>query len=94
VAASIDGFVGFAIGRSIWEEPIVGHNRGNADSEQAFSQIAMRYLDFARRYCTASGAAVAADADPSLDLDQGRVGSPGAVCQRASSPPYAGSCPP
>jgi myo-inositol catabolism protein IolC len=57
VAAPIDGFVGFAIGRSIWEEPIAGHNQGNADDEQTIGKIAERYLDFARRYCAASGAA-------------------------------------
>jgi myo-inositol catabolism protein IolC len=64
VAAPIDGFVGFAIGRSIWEEPIASHNRGNTDSEQAASQIAERYLDFARRYYSASRAAIGEDAGP------------------------------
>jgi len=54
VAAPIDGFVGFAIGRSIWEEAIAAHNRGDADDEEAIDQIAGRYLGFARQYCAAS----------------------------------------
>jgi len=58
VAAPIDGFVGFAIGRSIWEEAIAAHNRGDADDEAAIDQIAGRYLGFARHYCTASEKAV------------------------------------
>ena len=62
VAAPIDGFVGFAIGRSVWEEPIAGYNQGKADSERTVGQIAERYLDFARRYCAASGAVAAGDA--------------------------------
>jgi myo-inositol catabolism protein IolC len=57
VAAPVDGFVGFAIGRSIWEDPIGDHNRGQADERATVSQIAERYLDFARRYCAASGVA-------------------------------------
>jgi myo-inositol catabolism protein IolC len=56
VAAPVDGFVGFAIGRSIWEDPISDHNQGRATDEQAISRIAGRYLDFARQYCAASGA--------------------------------------
>jgi myo-inositol catabolism protein IolC len=54
VAAPVDGFVGFAIGRSIWEEAIAGHSRGDAGDEETIGQIAGRYLDFARQYCVAS----------------------------------------
>jgi myo-inositol catabolism protein IolC len=57
VAAPVDGFVGFAIGRSIWEDPIADHNRGTASEDKTASQIAERYLEFARQYCAASGAA-------------------------------------
>jgi myo-inositol catabolism protein IolC len=56
VAAPIDGFVGFAIGRSIWEDPIADHNHGHADQNQTIGEIAERYLAFARQYCAASGA--------------------------------------
>jgi myo-inositol catabolism protein IolC len=54
VAAPVGGFVGFAIGRSIWEEPIADHNRGSAGEEETIAEIARRYLAFARRYCVAS----------------------------------------
>lgn len=56
VAAPIDGWVGFAIGRSIWEEPITDHNHGKTDDDTTVAQIAERYLAFARQYCAASGA--------------------------------------
>ena len=56
VAAPVDGFVGFAIGRSIWEDPISDHNQGRATEEQTISRIAERYLDFARRYLAARDA--------------------------------------
>ena len=54
VAAPVDGFVGFAIGRSIWEEPIADRGRGSAGDEEAITEIASRYLSFARRYCLAA----------------------------------------
>lgn len=56
VAAPVDGFVGFAIGRSIWEDPIADHNHGHADEDQTIGEIADRYLAFARQYGAASGA--------------------------------------
>ncbi len=56
VAGPVDGFAGFAIGRSIWEDPITSHNNGRASEDETAGQIAERYLDFARRYCAASGA--------------------------------------
>jgi len=46
-----------AIGRSIRENPISGHNHGHASEKQTADRIAERYLGFARRYCAASGAA-------------------------------------
>jgi myo-inositol catabolism protein IolC len=54
VAAPVDGFVGFAIGRSIWEDPITSHNHGDASDSETVRQVAERYLNFARRYCAAS----------------------------------------
>jgi myo-inositol catabolism protein IolC len=48
------GFVGFAIGRSIWEEPIAGHNARRASEDETVDLIATRYLRFARAYCTAA----------------------------------------
>ena len=56
VAGPVVGFAGFAIGRSIWEDPVASHNNGRASEDEAVGQIAERYLNFARRYCAASGA--------------------------------------
>lgn len=53
VAAPVDGFMGFAIGRSIWEEPIADHIAGRAGEEETTDRIAGRYLGFARQYCAA-----------------------------------------
>ncbi len=50
LAARDDGFDGFAIGRSIWEEPIRGFLRG-ADSEAtAIAAIGDRYAEFVEIY--------------------------------------------
>jgi myo-inositol catabolism protein IolC len=54
IAAPIDGFVGFAIGRSIWEDAIRAHVAGSLDDTTAAEQIATRYLDFARRWAAAA----------------------------------------
>ena len=59
VAGPVVGFAGFAIGRSIWEDPVASHNNGRASEDEAVGQIAERYLNFARRYCAVSGAAPA-----------------------------------
>jgi myo-inositol catabolism protein IolC len=56
VAAPVEGFVGFAIGRSIWEAAVGAHHRGELDDEAVSRPVCDRYLDFARRYCAASGA--------------------------------------
>ena len=51
VAAPVDGFVGFAIGRSIWEDLIADHNQGKISEDETVTRIAGRYLGFASRYC-------------------------------------------
>ena len=45
--------MGFAIGRSIWEEPIADHIGGKVGEEETTDRIAGRYLGFARQYCAA-----------------------------------------
>jgi hypothetical protein len=47
----VDGFVGFAIGRSIWEDPIADHNQAKISEDKTVTRIAGRYLGFASRYC-------------------------------------------
>ena len=49
-AAPVDGFVGFAIGRSIWGDALKGFIDGSIDRETASGQIAENYLRFVRVY--------------------------------------------
>jgi 5-dehydro-2-deoxygluconokinase len=55
-AAPVDGFIGFAIGRSIWWDALKGFLAGDLDREAAASQIADNYLHFVQVY---NGAVVA-----------------------------------
>lgn len=49
VAAQVPAFVGFAIGRSIWEDAIAAWVR-DGDDNAAVARIAQAYLGFARRW--------------------------------------------
>jgi 5-dehydro-2-deoxygluconokinase len=49
-AAPVDGFVGFAIGRSIWWDALKGFLENGLAREAAADQIAENYLRFARIY--------------------------------------------
>jgi myo-inositol catabolism protein IolC len=53
VAAPLPGYVGFAIGRSIWWDPLAGHLAGTIGTDVARHQIAENYLYFAHRYADA-----------------------------------------
>jgi 5-dehydro-2-deoxygluconokinase len=44
--AGVDGYVGFAIGRSIWGDPLAGFLAGDLDRGQAAEQIADNYMHF------------------------------------------------
>jgi myo-inositol catabolism protein IolC len=50
VAAPVEGFVGFAIGRSIWWDALKGFLDGSLHREAAAEQIAGNYLRFIRVY--------------------------------------------
>jgi myo-inositol catabolism protein IolC len=50
VAAPVEGFIGFAIGRSIWWDALKGFLAGDLDREAAANQIADNYLHFVRVY--------------------------------------------
>jgi myo-inositol catabolism protein IolC len=50
VAAPVDGFVGFAIGRSIWWDALKGFLDGSLERDAAAQQIADNYLRFIRVY--------------------------------------------
>jgi myo-inositol catabolism protein IolC len=49
-AAPVDGFVGFAIGRSIWWDALKGFLDGSLPRAEAAAQIAQNYLRFVRVY--------------------------------------------
>ena len=49
-ASPVEGFVGFAIGRSIWWDALKGYLDGSLDREAAAAQIAENYLRFIRVY--------------------------------------------
>jgi myo-inositol catabolism protein IolC len=48
--APVDGYAGFAIGRTIWWDPLKGHVDGDLEREDAARQIADNYLRFVRVY--------------------------------------------
>jgi myo-inositol catabolism protein IolC len=56
-AASVDGFVGFAIGRSIWWDPLKAYVAGKLERRVAAQQIAQNYLRFVKVYERAEGKA-------------------------------------
>ena len=49
-AAPVEGFVGFAIGRSIWWDALKGFLGGSMEREDAVQMIADNYLRFIRVY--------------------------------------------
>jgi myo-inositol catabolism protein IolC len=53
VAAPIPGFIGFAIGRSIWWDALDAHLHDRVTATEARNRIAGAYLDYANYYLTA-----------------------------------------
>lgn len=53
IAAPLPGYVGFAIGRSIWWDPLTDHLAGTIDADEARKQIADNYLAYANDYLSA-----------------------------------------
>ncbi len=45
-AGEVDGFIGFAIGRSIWSGPLKGYLDGSSDRETAAAKMAENYTRF------------------------------------------------
>jgi myo-inositol catabolism protein IolC len=54
-AAPVEGFVGFAIGRSIWWDPLKSYVDGKTERSVAAQQIAANYLRFVKVYEHAEG---------------------------------------
>ena len=50
VAAQVEAFVGFAIGRSIWEDVVTRWFTGHIDGDTAVAQISEAYLGFVRHW--------------------------------------------
>jgi myo-inositol catabolism protein IolC len=55
IAAPVEGFLGFAIGRSIWWDVIEGRLSGALDEAEARRRIAANYTGFVRTYLDALG---------------------------------------
>jgi 5-dehydro-2-deoxygluconokinase len=55
-AAPVEGFVGFAIGRSIWGDPLKQFLSGSVEREAAAEQIGRNYLRFVSVYQDAESA--------------------------------------
>lgn len=53
VAAPIQGFVGFAIGRTIWHDAVRDWQHGRNSEEESAELVAKRYLGFAERWAAA-----------------------------------------
>ncbi|HKE99190.1 MAG TPA: DUF2090 domain-containing protein [Actinomycetes bacterium] len=49
-AAAVDGFAGFAVGRTIWSEPLRAWLGGDLDRPAAAAAIGRRYLDLVRTF--------------------------------------------
>lgn len=49
-AAPVEGFVGFAIGRSIWAKPLTGYLDESLDRETATDQVADNFMRFVKVY--------------------------------------------
>jgi myo-inositol catabolism protein IolC len=63
VAAPIPGFIGFAIGRSIWWDPLHAHFRHHSTASETRRRITGAYLDFTTYYLNARDG-VLTDRDP------------------------------
>ncbi len=55
-AAPVDGFAGFAIGRSIWQQPLLDHLAGRIDASTLRARIGASYLGYADDYHAAATA--------------------------------------
>ena len=58
IAAPLAGYVGFAVGRSIWDQPIAGYLARHADRDATEARIAGNYRRFIQQYLTADTAEV------------------------------------
>lgn len=52
VGAKIPGIIGFAVGRTIFWEPLVAHKAGTVNQDETVEKIALNYVDFVRLWQT------------------------------------------
>jgi myo-inositol catabolism protein IolC len=64
VAAPVPGFTGFAIGRSIWWDPLHARLHHRSTASETRRRIMSRYVDFAMYYLDARDGTRAAASDP------------------------------
>jgi myo-inositol catabolism protein IolC len=64
IAAPLEGYAGFAIGRSIWNQPLADYLAGKENKNSTEDRIAGRYSHYIRRYF---GADTAPQDEPSRD---------------------------
>jgi myo-inositol catabolism protein IolC len=57
IAAANPGYAGFAVGRTIWEEPLRAHLAQQLQADQLVDQVAHTYTDLIHAYVNARGAA-------------------------------------
>lgn len=57
--AAVPGYVGFAIGRTIWWAALERHLRGVTGADEAADEVAERYAGFVQTYVEAAGASAA-----------------------------------
>ena len=57
----MDAYVGFAIGRSIWGQPLAGFIERSLTREEAAAQVATNYLRFVEVYTSAESAGSSAN---------------------------------
>ena len=63
-AAPVDGFIGFAIGRSIWWDPLKAYVEGKIERAAGARKIAENYLRFVSRVRARQGAGLLAPGTP------------------------------
>jgi myo-inositol catabolism protein IolC len=72
IAAPLQGYAGFAIGRSIWNEPLADYLAAKQDQASTQQRIAERYSHFIRRYFEADTAARRDGETPAEPFTRGR----------------------
>ena len=71
IGASVDGFDGFAVGRTLWEAALTDFLAGKASRDEAIDRIARRYRDVIDAYRSAESGPAAVAVPTSSDANAG-----------------------